>query len=63
MEEAFNWNKDYPTAFKDIDTSVIKTPASKIIDIIPELINRGIEEIKEGKTTKGKKALGGLLKK
>lgn len=63
MEEAFNWNKDYPTAFKDIDTSVIKTPASKIIDIIPDLINRGIDEIKEVKPPKAKKTLGTLLKK
>ncbi|MCX6232928.1 MAG: hypothetical protein NTZ33_15470 [Bacteroidetes bacterium] len=44
LEDAFKWNQEFSTAFKDIQPDkMTKTIIHRVIDIIPEVVNKSIE--------------------
>lgn len=46
LEEAFSWNKEFTSAFKDINVETMsKSLMQRILDIVPSIINTTVAEI------------------
>ncbi|HLP60900.1 MAG TPA: hypothetical protein VK186_18810 [Candidatus Deferrimicrobium sp.] len=56
LEEAFKWNEDFSTAFKDIKAdSITRTVFHRAFDTIPQIINAAANALKKEKETENRK--------